>query len=71
MECKTLHPLPPRAPRYVVDASLEPPSAGVPPDQAVFDGAMHFAQYLAAKQVAVDVWDGESLLQASRTHSRQ
>jgi nephrocystin-4 len=47
----------------VVDSSLDAVSSGQTTDQAAFEGSMHFGQYLAAKTLSVDVWDGESLLQ--------
>lgn len=49
--------------KYIVDATLEALPSGQTADQAAFEGAMHFAQYLSSKTLSIDVWDGESLLQ--------
>jgi len=49
--------------KYVVDSTLEALPTGQSAQQAAFEGNMHFSQYLAAKALSVDVWDGESLLQ--------
>ena len=49
--------------KYVVDATLDAVPSGQTAQQAAFEGNMHFSQYLAAKTLSVDVWDGESLLQ--------
>eukprot|EP00798_Chlamydomonas_sp_ICE-L_P030492 gene30492-35510_t len=49
--------------KYNVDGTLEPLSSGQTLEQAAFETAMQFAQYLGAKKLSVDVWDGESLLQ--------
>ena len=52
--------------KYVVDATLDAVPSGQTAQQAAFEGNMHFNQYLAAKTLSVDVWDGESLLQVWR-----
>ena len=49
--------------KYVVDSTLDAVPSGQTAQQAAFEGNMHFSQYLAAKTLSVDVWDGESLLQ--------
>ena len=64
-------PCPPPPPsgvsiKYVVDATLDAVPSGQTAQQAAFEGNMHFNQYLAAKTLSVDVWDGESLLQVWR-----
>lgn len=46
-----------------VDGGNEPVPSGQTAQQAGFEAAMAFAQYLATKTLHLDVWDGESLLQ--------
>jgi nephrocystin-4 len=56
--------------KYVVDATLDAVPSGQTAQQAAFEGSMHFSQYLAAKTLSVDVWDGESLLQVGLQPAR-
>ncbi|KXZ51260.1 hypothetical protein GPECTOR_13g747 [Gonium pectorale] len=49
--------------KYVVDGGMEAIPSGQTAQQAGFEAAMQFAQYLGAKTLHLDVWDGESLLQ--------
>ncbi len=46
-----------------VDGGNEAVPSGQTAQQAGFESAMAFAQYLASKTLHLDVWDGESLLQ--------
>ncbi|GLC73822.1 hypothetical protein PLESTF_001424700 [Pleodorina starrii] len=49
--------------KFDVDGGAEPVPSGQSAQQAGFEAAMAFAQYLASKTLHLDVWDGESLLQ--------
>ncbi|GIL84279.1 hypothetical protein Vretimale_15928 [Volvox reticuliferus] len=49
--------------KFEVDGGTEPVPSGQTAQQAGFEAAMAFAQYLAHKTLHLDVWDGESLLQ--------
>jgi hypothetical protein len=49
--------------KHVVDGSEVPLAPGVSPGQAAHAEHLAFCSYLATRQLVVDVWDGESLLQ--------
>lgn len=49
--------------KYAVDGSEGALPSGVAVGQSVYDEHMALAGYLANRQLAVDMWDGESLLQ--------
>jgi nephrocystin-4 len=65
MKVPCVPPLPGVTVKYVIDATLDAVPSGQTAQQAAYEGNMHFSQYLAAKTLSVDVWDGESLLQVS------
>ena len=49
--------------RYQVDGSQSSCPAGLPPSVSAHRDHLDFCSYLGSKQLMVDVWDGESLLQ--------
>lgn len=58
--------------KYQIDSSAASQLLpGQSPAQAAFEGHMAFCHYLARHRLAVDVWDGDSLLQVSVREKEQ
>lgn len=56
--------------KYSVDGSCGPLSTGQTPGSAAYEAHMSLASYLAHKQLNIDMWDGESLLQVRTVRGR-